>query len=508
MNPNPKKRKNPVLPLVVVLVLAGTAYGGMREGGWWREEGKTETVGQVVRKGSLRITVVQRGNLSAKNSAKIVNELEGNVQILTLVEEGTYVEEGELVATLDSSGFEDLEVARDIQVQNGQAAWTKAVQALEIQQSQNTSDIAASVQKLQFAKDDERKYLEGDWPQDLQAAEEAIVLAEEEVAQAKDRLEWSQKLNDEGFVTRTELEKDQLSYSRSQIKFDQAQRARTLLIDYDNPKQMAVFAAAITEAERELERVNLQAKARLVDLTATVQTSKARLDLETEKLQKLREQIGKSKLYSPASGYVVYAREEGRYGRSGDLIEEGATVRERQEIVTIPQSGGMMAEASLHESVIKKVEEGMPVTIRVDAIPGAEFHGTVDFVAILPDSGSRWTNPNQRLFRTQILVSDSTPEMRPGMSCSVEILVREIPDTLYIPVQAVFRSGGNSICFVDGEQVIVEVGGSSEQWVEVLSGLEEGQVVELSAPLGFSPEPDPQQQGGPSRGPGGYDGQQ
>jgi HlyD family secretion protein len=493
---------------VVVLALAGTAYGGMRDGGWWREQAKSETVGQVVQRGPLRITVVQRGNLSAKNSAKIINELEGNVQILTLVEEGKFVEEGELVATLDSSGFEDLEVARDIQVQNAQASWTKAVQALEIQESQNTSDIAAAEQKLQFAKDDERKYLEGDWPQDLQAAEEAIVLAEEEVAQAKERLEWSEKLNSEGFVTRTELEADRLAYSRSQIKFDQAQRARTLLIEYDNPKQMAVYSAAITEATRELERVNLQANARLVDLTATVQTSKARLDLESEKLQKLRDQILKSKLYAPAPGYAVYAREEGRWGRSGDLIEEGATVRERQEIITIPQSGGMMAEASLHESVIKKVQSGMPVTIKVDAIPGSDFHGTVDFVALLPDSGSRWTNPNQRLFRTKILVSDSIPEMRPGMSCSVEILVQEIPDTLYVPVQAIFRNAGQSICFVDGEMVPVEVGGASEQWAEILSGLEEGQVVELSAPLGFSPEPDPQQEGGPRRGPGGYGGEQ
>lgn len=490
MTSTPRKSKNRILPVVVVLALAGIAWGGMREGGWWTEKSETEVVGQTVKRGPLRITVVQRGNLTANNSAKIVNELEGNVQILSLLEEGTFVEEGDLVVTLDSSGFEDLEVSRDISVQNSQAAVTKAEQALEIQKSQNTSDIAKAEQKLQFAKDDERKYLEGDWPQSLQAAEEAIVLAEEEVAQAKDRLEWSEKLNVEGFLTRTELESDKLAYSRSQIKHDQAMRSKTLLIDYDNPKQKAVYGAAITEAIRELDRVNLQAQARLVDLTATVTTSAARLDLETEKLQKLRDQIGQSKLYAPVSGYVVYAQQKGRWGNSSNNIEEGATVRERQEIVTIPQAGGMMAEASLHESVIKQVEEGMPVTVRVDAIPGKDFTGAVKFVALLPDSNSYWSNPNQRLFRTQVSISDTTDEMRPGMSCSVEVLVEEIPDTLFVPVQAVFRSGGNSICFVDGKPRTVEVGGASQQWVEILSGLEEGEVVELSAPIGFSPEAD------------------
>lgn len=497
MSQTTRKKKSPVLGIVVVLALAGTAYAGFRDGGWWAEEAESTVAGQTVQRGPLRVTVVQRGNLSAMKSAKIINELEGNVQILTLIEEGTFVEEGTLVATLDSSGFEDLEVSRDISVQNAQASFTKAEQALEIQESQNTSDIAMAEQKLQFAIDDERKYLEGDWPQQLQGAEEAIVLAEEEVAQAKDRLEWSQKLQVEGFLTRTELEADELSFSRSQIKYDQAVRARSLLIDFDNPKQKAVLAAAITEAERELDRVKLQAKARLVDLTATTQTSKARLDLETEKLAKLREQISKSKLYAPTSGYAVYAREEGRWGRQGNLIEEGATVRERQEIITIPQSGGMMAEASLHESVIKKVQPGMPVTVKVDAIPGSTFEGTVDFVALLPDSGSYWANPNQRLFRTQISINSATPEMRPGMSCSVEILVQEIPDTLFIPLQAVFRTGGKSICFVDGEEVEVEVGAASEQWVEVLSGLSEGQVVEMSAPTGFAPAPEPQQEGYP-----------
>lgn len=496
MTSSPRKSNNRILPLIVVIALVGTAWGGMREGGWWVEEGRTEVLGQTVKRGPLRITVVQRGNLTAINSAKIINELEGNVQILSLLEEGTFVEEGDLVVTLDSSGFEDLEVARDISVQNSQAAVTKAEQALEIQRSQNTSDIAKVEQKLQFAKDDERKYLEGDWPQSLQASEESIVLAEEEVVQAKDRLEWSEKLNEEGFLTRTELETDKLAFSRAQIKHDQAKRAKVLLIDYDNPKQETVYAAAITESIRELERVNLQARARLVDLTATVRTSSARLELETEKLQKLRDQIGKSKLYAPVSGYVVYARQEGGWGRSNNNIEEGATVRERQAIITIPQAGGMMAQASLHESVIKKVEEGMPVTVHVDAIPDSDFQGEVKFVALLPDSNSYWANPNQRLFRTQISVLDATPEMRPGMSCSVEILVQEIPDTLFVPVQAVFRSGGESICFVNGTPKTVEVGGASQQWVEILSGLTEGEVVELSAPLGFAPKPDPNQGGG------------
>ncbi len=486
-----KPRSSPVVRLVVVLAVLAAAGWGAQRAGWFGGEEAIEVRGQAVRRGPMRITVLQRGNLAAKDSAKVVNELEGQTQILTLVDEGSHVEAGDVVATLDASALRDKEVVQDIAVQNAQAALTKAQQNLEIQKSQNASDLAAARQRLEFAEADLRKYLEGDWPQQLQAAEEEIVLATEELAQAEDRLKWSEKLAAEGFLTQTELEADRLAMERARIKLEQSKRKKDLLEEFDHPKQKATFEAAVVEARRELERVELQAKARLVDLEAEVRNAKARLQLETEKLDKLRDQIDKSVLRAPASGIVVYARTEGRYGRSGDLIEEGATVRQHQEIATIPQSGGMIATASLHESVIEQVDVGMPCTVRVDAIPGREYRGHVSFVALLPDSGSWWANPNQRLFRTEIALDETSPELRPGMSCSVEILVDEIPDALQVPVQAVFHSGGRTICFVDGEPREVEVGKAGEAWVQVLSGLEEGEVVALSVPPGQRLEASP-----------------
>jgi hypothetical protein len=78
------------------------------------------------------------------------------------------------------------------------------------------------------------------------------------------------------------------------------------------------------------------------------------------------------------------------------------------------------------------------------------------------------------------------------MSCSVEILVESIENALSVPVQAIHRSGGKTICFVRGAQREVEIGASSEAWVQILSGLEEGEIVALNPPAGFKPEPDPE----------------
>ena len=92
----------------------------------------------------------------------------------------------------------------------------------------------------------------------------------------------------------------------------------------------------------------------------------------------------------------------------------------------------------------------------------------MDFVALLPDKGSWWANPNQRVFRALVSLSDSNEELRPGMSCSVEIVVAEIEDTIYMPLQAAFQRDGETICFVDGNPLPISLGQSNEQLVEVL----------------------------------------
>jgi hypothetical protein len=224
-----------------------------------------------------------------------------------------------------------------------------------------------------------------------------------------------------------------------------------------------------------------------------METGKAKLDLERDELEDVVAQIEKAKLYAPRSGMVVYAKQPGgRYGRE-DPIAEGTQVRERQDLITIPSDRGMVAEVSLHESVLKQVEVGQTCIVRVDAVPETEFRGHVSFVALLPDQQSWFANPNQRLYRTDVAIDQANREMRPGMSCSIEILVEDIPDTLYAPVQSLFRHEGGNVAFVSEagrvEPREVEVGRYNDRWVQVIDGLEEGEVVLLSPPTGFTLRP-------------------
>ena len=187
---------------------------------------------------------------------------------------------------------------------------------------------------------------------------------------------------------------------------------------------------------------------------------------------------------------LVYAREKSRWG-SGDTIEEGTEVRERQELCTIPRQGGMTVKASIHETKLKKIQAGLPCLVTVDAFPNRTFEGRVEFVAVMADSGSWRSNPNQRLYKADISLLNPTPDMRPGMSCSVDILVEDLEDATYIPRQCVILDGGKTIVFKRTEAGVerceVEVGLDNNKWVSINSGLAKGDIVLLAPPADFEP---------------------
>ena len=489
-------RRSGMQPLWVILLVTLLGAGfwlAASKKSWLGAMEKAPARGASVQRGPLKISVIERGNLKAADSVSLKSEIEGTTTILKLVPEGTLVEEGDLLCELDATQLVDRKFEQEISVRNAEAAHVKSRQNYEIQKSQNDSDVKKAEQQLFFAEMDLRKFQEGEKRAKEAEADEAIKLAEEEGTRASEKLEWSVKLNEKGFLTDTELEADRLSRSRAEIQLEQTKRDKDLLIRFQLPRDEADLSSKLDEAHRELERVKLQADARIVDYDADMRTNEAKLKLERENLAKLETQIAKSKLLAPRAGMVVYAVEEGgmRYGGS-QQIKEGTQVRERQDIITIPSAGGMIAQVSLHESVLKQVENGQAAIIQVDALPGREFHGRVRFVSVMADQNSFWANPNLRLYRTEVTIEDGVSEMRPGMSCAIEIIVEEIADTLYAPVQSVFRRGKTNLAFVERagktEERVVDVGRYNDRWVQVLAGLAKGEVVSLSPPAGFSRE--------------------
>lgn len=503
--------------LFLVIILAAAA-GAWKLGMFDSLLGEKEEVaieGAEVRRGDLRISEIVRGNLEATDSVSVKSELEGRSTIIFLEEEGSSVEAGQLIIELDSSEMEDELVRQEIEVKNAEAAYTKAKEQYDIQVIQNVSDLADAALALELAELDLAKYEgteenpEGEYRNEESKAEEAVLLKEEDVKRAGTELEWSNKLLAKGFVTESENEAKKLEKQRNEIQLTQARRELKLMRQFSYLRTLKELKADIQTRHRDIEKVKKQANARLADFKAERDSAEYKLERERSQKEELVDQLSKVKIYAPEAGLLVYAREKSRWG-SGDIVKEGDEVRERQELCTIPRAGGMTVQASIHETKLKKVRTGLPCVVSVDAFPGVTFEGQVGFVAVMADSGSWRSNPNQRLYKADISLTNPTNDMRPGMSCSVEILVKDLEDVHYVPRQCVLLDGGETIVFVvngsETERRKVKVGLDNSKWVSVEEGLREGEIVALAPPADFEPAPVPDEAkvkfgpGGPETG--------
>lgn len=169
------------------------------------------------------------------------------------------------------------------------------------------------------------------------------------------------------------------------------------------------------------------------------------------------------------------------------VIEEGATVRQRQELIKLPDVSRMVVEVKVQESRVRQVVPGMLAFVKVETLPGRRFKGTVRKVGILPDTQSSWMNPNNKVYATDVLIDDEMPELKPGVSARAEIIITNLPNVLSVPIQAVATFRGEHVCFTQkGSSVIpvpVTTGWFNDRFIEIKSGLREGDHVLLAPPV-------------------------
>jgi len=443
-----------------------------------------------VRRGPLTISVDEAGTIKALDQKIIKCEVEGRTTIISVIDEGTRVEAGDLLIELDASSLVDQRVDQQIRVQNTEAAFIRAREQLEVTKSQNQSDIAAATLDERFAREDVSKYLEGEYPSQLMDAEAAVTLAEEELRRAKDKLDWSTRLYEEKYISETEFKADELAFKRADLEVRLAEEALKLLERYTHERRIDELEAAVEQTELAFDRVERKAAADLVQAKADLAAKEAEFNQQKQRLAKIDDQIAKTKIHAPVSGMVVYATSAEFSWRGNDEpLDEGREVREREELIYLPTADSMMVEIKIHESSLGKVTVGQRAVVEVGAT-GREYSGIVQRIAPLPDPTSVWLNPDLKVFTTDIVIDGSHPELRTGMSCEVTIDIESHEDAIAIPVQCVVREQGQPTAYVvSGNEQIrtpLELGLDDNAVVHVRSGLEVGQRVSMTPPLNQS----------------------
>jgi RND family efflux transporter MFP subunit len=173
-------------------------------------------------------------------------------------------------------------------------------------------------------------------------------------------------------------------------------------------------------------------------------------------------------------------------GSNQEAIQEGATVRERQSILTIPDMREMAVKVNIHESAVQRVAVGQAVAVSIDAFPDESLTGRVAKVAVVADSANAFMNPDLKVYPTTITIDGTHDWLRPGMSAEVEILVARLDDVVYVPIQAVTYFDDKRVVYIANgrrsQRREVEVGAFSNSFIVITRGLRAGDEVLLLPP--------------------------
>ena len=404
-----------------------------------------------VKLANLPITVVERGNLESSKNEDVYCKVEGvGTTIISIVPEGKLVKKGDLVCELDAATLKDTLTNQVITTKGAEAAFQNAKLTREV------AEIGVI------------EYIEGIYKQDYATAEGEIKLAEADLKRAEDRLEWSDKMKEKGYVSEGQNISDKLTLQRAKFTLEQSQTKRHVLETYTKKK-------TVKELQAEVEKAHSDELAK-----------QATWELEKGKEEKLNRQIANCKILAPNDGLVVYANDPGRggMGQTTPQIEEGATIRERQKIFSLPDTTKMQVNTKVHESMIKQITSGLRARIKVDAFADQTLPGSVVDIAPLPDPNNFFSS-DIKVYTTHITIEKGLAGLKPGMTAQVEILVNELTNVLCVPVQAVLEYKNKyhvAVKKADGsfEFRDVIVGISNEKLVEVKEGIKEKDLVALN----------------------------
>jgi len=238
-----------------------------------------------------------------------------------------------------------------------------------------------------------------------------------------------------------ELEKELNDFKTEKWTFDQTHD------DYQDEKDNAVIT-------KEIERILDKAQFDLSNQVIEVELADLALKYAT--------------IYSPIEGIVTEI----------DSPLPGINITPAQATFVIVNPNSLAFYLKVNETEVAEIEEGQEVNIRLDAFEGQEFSGLVSKMGFTPLSGQG------TYYQVVVSFSELHPKFRVGMSGDGEILVEEKEEVLAVPQTALIKRGQDYSVFkvVDGRawRQAVAVGLVTDQDVEVLDGLSEGDIVVAS----------------------------
>lgn len=230
-------------------------------------------------------------------------------------------------------------------------------------------------------------------------------------------------------VQKRNLDAQEVTLERYQLELD---RVRKL---YD--KGLA------TQSELDIAESNVN------QTLAQMNTTKAQINQQQAGVNSVRYDISKTTIYAPIGGTVTTLNNETGEKVLGTISNQGSM------IMTISDLDKMECQVEVSETDVAKVSIGDTARIEIDAFPDKKFVGVVYEIANSAMTTAAGTQEEVVNFVVKIRIVNNDVDLRPGMSCTVDIEVETKTNVLAVPIQSVtIREEGSK----EGESENVEVG--------------------------------------------------
>lgn len=215
-------------------------------------------------------------------------------------------------------------------------------------------------------------------------------------------------------------------------------------------------------------------------------------------LRQARTDLSKTTIYAPMAGTIsALNKEQGEIALGSQF--------QKDVILIVADLTEMEAEVNVDENDITSIAIGQPVDIEVDAMLGVPLKGVVSEISSSANTAGAGTSEQKTEFTIKVGIIDPPKTLRPGMTASAEIVTKTNDSALSVPLQSVAvraldqltmkgeaqadagkryepdRDGFVEIVFAveNGRAVArqVKTGIQSDELIEILSGLEEGDEV-------------------------------
>ncbi|MDH4126274.1 MAG: efflux RND transporter periplasmic adaptor subunit [Gammaproteobacteria bacterium] len=191
--------------------------------------------------------------------------------------------------------------------------------------------------------------------------------------------------------------------------------------------------------------------------------ARANYDVDQARLRSSTARLSKTVIRAPFDGYVGLRR-----------INVGDYATIGQQLVDVVQLDPLRVEFSVPETLLAKVQPGLPIDVRVDAYPDEVFSGEI--VAISPSSDIQGHN-----LQVRANLPNKELKLRPGLFVRVNVTLGARENVILIPEQAIWPIGQDKTVFVvaDGQahMRVVRIGERQPGTVEIVSGLDVGEEI-------------------------------